>query len=210
MRYTLLLLLGFALGMPSEASATCFRRSCYGCAGSYSSCYGGCYGCYGTRCYGSCYGARWSGGCYGCYGSTYSAYNHAAYWGTGYGYAQYYQSGTPYSQKPLPPASVNRTSNYYEQGQMDRKVRLEVIVNDPGASIIIDGASTSSTGTTRTYESPELEINKDYTYTVTMKRGTSSQPEGDTRTVLVRAGDKVVIDFTQPSKMLPETIVLPK
>lgn len=89
-------------------------------------------------------------------------------------------------------------------------MRLEVIVKDPAAIVTIDGFSTTSTGTARTYESPDLELNKDYYYTVSMKRNFHAQEAIDTRTVFVRAGDKAVIDFTQPGKTVPETIQSPK
>lgn len=74
-----------------------------------------------------------------------------------------------------------------------------MIVDDPQAKITIDGHATSSTGTLRHYESSEVELYRDFTYTVALHRNGIPSRESDTRTVYVKAGDRVVIDFTRVS-----------
>lgn len=194
MRYTLLLLVGVAFSIPSEASACCKRRhSCYGGG------YGGYSGCYGGGHHSGCYGGQYHGGHShsGCYG--HGTVHAGGCWGGGYSHGSTCQGSPQYQNLPAP--SSNRSSQYFESGSnVSRTVRMEVIVNDPSASLTIQGATTTSTGTVRTFESPELEANKDYVYTVTLNR---SNQEKDTRNITVRAGDKVVVDFTQPNPANP-------
>lgn len=199
MRYSVMfLLLGTVVLAPSSANACWRYRSCYGCSGCYGSCsgcYGHCYGCSGCHGgYASCWGCA---GCYGCYGGS----SYGCYGGTYGGGSCWGCYGAPPNNlnSALPAPATNRTSNYYETGSSSSlKVKLQVIVDDPTARITIDGQDTTSTGKVRQYESGELNAFQDFVYTVAIKRNGTLAREDDTRTVYVKAGDQVVIDFSHP------------
>ena len=211
MRYALFTALGLLLSWPAETSASCFGR-CWGrCSGCYGYSYGGCWGsrCYG--CYGGCHG---SGGYYTGYrtGTVYSGYVYNGYaYGTpqgtvwlghpnGYYNGQYH--GTTYHYRPSVPA--NRTSHYHEStASLSHKVKLEVVVADPAGTITIEGTTTTSTGTQRSYESPELEPNKPFYYTIAYQSKDGVNRE--TRTIVVQAGEQVLVDFTKPPPIASST-----
>lgn len=62
---------------------------------------------------------------------------------------------------------------------------------------MIQGAATASTGIQRSFESPILEAEKPFYYTIMYqsKDGTSRE----SRTILVRAGERVLVNFTEPA-----------
>ncbi len=202
MRYTLLLTVGILLSLPAESSASCFGR----CWGSRCS---GCYGCYGSSC-GGCWGSRCSGGywghhfygcsgCYGCYGSYQSSNGFTGCYGTSmrgnvssYSTSSYYQ-GAP-NQNRLTVVQATRTTT---DGKLSRTVKLDVVVPDPAGLILIEGATTASTGTQRSFESPIIEPGKPFQYTITYQSKDGANRE--TRTILVQAGERVVVNFTQPA-----------
>jgi uncharacterized protein (TIGR03000 family) len=70
--------------------------------------------------------------------------------------------------------------------------------------IMIEGVTTSSTGTQRSFESPALESGTPYFYTVAYQSRDGVNRE--TRTVAVQAGEHVVVDFTQPAAVAPGAV----
>jgi uncharacterized protein (TIGR03000 family) len=200
MRYSLLVALGLLCSWPAEAEASCFGR----CWGRCSGCYGGYYaGCYGS-CWGSCHGGCWGGRCYGgwsygysgCYGGCHGVYGTA--WN---GYVSSYNTagyahGASYQYRPSVPAT--RVSNYYDARAIpSRMVKLDVVVADPAGTITIEGVTMTTSGTKRSYESPVLESDTPYYYTIAYQSQDGATRES--RTIVVHAGELVLVDFTQPA-----------
>jgi uncharacterized protein (TIGR03000 family) len=101
--------------------------------------------------------------------------------------------------------SATRTSSYYDASStLSRKVKLEVVVADPAGSLTIEGLATVSTGTQRTFESPELEAGKPFNYTIDYQSRDGNSRES--RTIVVQAGEHVVVDFTRPAPAVSSTI----
>jgi uncharacterized protein (TIGR03000 family) len=67
------------------------------------------------------------------------------------------------------------------------------------AQIWFDGDKTSQTGSFRQFVSPQLEPDKTYTYQIRAKWIKDGGSVEQTRTVAVRAGQHVGVDFLAPS-----------
>jgi uncharacterized protein (TIGR03000 family) len=205
MRYITMVVLGFAIIIPSTASAGCFDRcrghqsSCYGCQGCYGShsCFGyygcsglsRCYGCYGSSCYG-CYGSR---GCHGCYGTSGCYGTNSCCGCTG---------GTVWQSNAAGVTNI-RTSSYYDSSATSaNQVRVKVLLPDSEASLYIQGQKMNLTGNERFFFSPDLEAGKSFTYTIKMQRVVSGKTVDETRSIDVQAGDHVLVDFTRASTVI--------
>ncbi len=68
------------------------------------------------------------------------------------------------------------------------------------AELWFEGQKTAQTGSTRTFHSPDLEPNQDYVYNVHARWQADGKPVDETRKVTVHAGDRVVVNLTQPAK----------
>jgi uncharacterized protein (TIGR03000 family) len=208
MRYTLFLALGLLMTVPAESSASCFGRCwgsrCSGCCGCYGS---SCGGCWGSRCSGGYWGHHFYG-CSGCYGSYQYSNAYSGCYGTpwrghvsSYSPTGYYQVGSNVYRPVI--VQATRTTNYKTtEATASRTVKLDVVVADPAGVVLIEGAATASTGTQRSFESPILEADKPFYYTITYqsKDGTSRE----SRTIQVQAGDRVLVNFTEPAKLMTE------
>jgi uncharacterized protein (TIGR03000 family) len=77
--------------------------------------------------------------------------------------------------------------------------RAVLVVKLPaGATLTIGGHATKQTGAERTFESPPLAAGKTYYYELKSMWKESGQPRTVTRQVLVRAGQRSVVDLTAP------------
>jgi uncharacterized protein (TIGR03000 family) len=68
----------------------------------------------------------------------------------------------------------------------------------PDAEIWFEGEKTSQTGSFREFYSPPLEPDQTYTYEIRVKWIQGGTPVAQTRTIAVRAGQHVGIDFLAP------------
>jgi len=134
----------------------------YGYNGYYPSGAGGYYGYANTPGY---YGNNYA------YGYTYpqnSAYSSGYPSTNGYytqpGYGYYYGSMDQNQQYQVQQAQATQPMN--QGDQMGMKARLRVTMPAPDARLTINGAQMQQTGTDRVFESPPLEPNKSYTYTL--------------------------------------------
>jgi uncharacterized protein (TIGR03000 family) len=75
--------------------------------------------------------------------------------------------------------------------------RIRVIVPDD-AQVFFDGTLTTQTGAQREFVSPPLVPGSRYTYSLRARWTADGRPVEQTRTVPVRAGAKVLVDFTSP------------
>jgi uncharacterized protein (TIGR03000 family) len=146
-------------------------------------------------------------------GSGYQPYNSSPSYGTNYDYAYPYTGYSgyrAYGEARLSPGGLYGPLNtilpdmaLQERPPADltpQAVTLEVKVPNPAAEVFVEGGKTRSVGLDRTFVSPKMEAGTRYTYEV-MARWTQDGKEVEqTRRVPVRAGEKVVVDFTRPEK----------
>jgi uncharacterized protein (TIGR03000 family) len=79
--------------------------------------------------------------------------------------------------------------------------RVEVIVPSADAAVWFQGVKTSQTGTIREFVSPPLARGSSYSYTVRARwRSADGAPVTQTRTVPVRPGQRVRVDFSVPEE----------
>jgi uncharacterized protein (TIGR03000 family) len=174
--YSVVLMMAMTTGAETP---DCGRR--HGCNGG---CNGGCYGggCYG----GGCYGGRggWGGGCTGCAGV--------------YGY--------PGGIRVMPGAETKpplkeKPKEEKPKKEEDVAAPAKLIINLPaGSRLLIDGVPTEvRDGTTRTFETPELQPGQDYTYRLTalVPRGGRTNLVVEQR-VAVRSGKAITVDLLPP------------
>lgn len=179
MRVLALCIFGMALCLPSEANAQ--HRGRRG-------------------------GDRWYGGSRGYYNPYYNGgKRYYPSWSFGFGsyFPGYYSYPQTYYYESVP-----RTSYYFDNTDTTiqsiptfarNQARVEVRVMHQNDEVLVQGQLMPGSGMTRYFVSPELSIGREYTYTISVRHLTStSRLEEDRRTVDVKAGSNVVVDFTQP------------
>jgi uncharacterized protein (TIGR03000 family) len=148
------------------------------------------YGGYSGFGIGGYFGGINNGGIYGGYNS----YPYGSYGQTGY----YSFPGTRYSSgyfdASVDGATINQVNNTYSN-----RARVDVILPDPNADLIIQGQRMDVTGRNRAFVSPDLASGKVFTYTITMRRTTNGRNEDDTRKIEVQAGSNSTVDFNIPA-----------
>jgi uncharacterized protein (TIGR03000 family) len=186
-RYLALAVLGILVLAPSLASAQIFSGLFRGGrGGNYY------YDNYGSPSYG------WGG-----YGSYYRPYSPGMGW-NGWDYS-YPGTGNSYSYRMpsnnSPYVYDQSYSGVYQAGYnasmgIGNRVRLQVIVPDPNAELLIQGERMNTMGPSRTFISPDLEPGKSFTYTIVMRRPGGGE---ERRTVDVQPGGTYTVDFSRPS-----------
>jgi uncharacterized protein (TIGR03000 family) len=166
--YTAVLMIAVTAGADSVEFGG--RRGCRGgggCSGSYG-CSSSSYGCSGS----------YSGGCCSSYrGGRSSSYNAPGVYSNGVA-----QTTTP-----------NRQS-FYPPGQ--NAVNIRVLVPNADAEIWFDDSTTTQRGMERTFQSPPLDINTRYNYTVKARWTDNGQTVNQERRVEVQPGGQVtIVDF---------------
>jgi uncharacterized protein (TIGR03000 family) len=104
----------------------------------------------------------------------------------------YYTDNSGYTRpanQPFTTTSFSRTAD-----ASDRTAHLRVIVPDPNADVVVDGARTSSTGTVRQFRSPALDDGT-YTYEVRATWLQDGQTRTKTEKIKVSPGSWSVINF---------------
>jgi uncharacterized protein (TIGR03000 family) len=82
----------------------------------------------------------------------------------------------------------------------DAGAGFTVRLPDPNAEVWFDSYQTQQRGTVRQYVSGRLEPEKTYTYRVRARWMENGRPVEQTRSVDVRAGQQVTVDFTSAAK----------
>jgi uncharacterized protein (TIGR03000 family) len=159
---------------------------CTGCSGCHG-CYG-CYGCYGCHgCSGCC------GGCYGCgggYGGSYafsgsyvmSSYNFyscsggSGCWGCGGG--GMYRAPVEPEKPPVPKAPA----------------KVQVTVPDD-TRLFVDNVPYPTMQEKITFDTPQLDADRTYYYTLTVERVRDGKVYRDSRRVDVVAGKETKVEF---------------
>lgn len=155
----------------------------------------------------------------GYYGNSYSL---APYYGLGLAYStQYYASPAYYSpgyyapQYSAPAAAPSSYQSFYPpeadgQGPVPGDAPATVEVRLPaGAELWFGSFQTDQAGSTRRFESPPLTAGRDYTYEVRARWAQAGRPVEQTRTVRVRAGQAVRVDFLTAGPAPPERLTAP-
>jgi len=88
------------------------------------------------------------------------------------------------------------------------QARLQVILPHADAELQIDGQTTTSLGSVRNFDTPELDPGMVHTYTVEAMWKSRGETRRDVRRIDVRAGSRVMVDFTKPASS--EAIGKPK
>ncbi len=211
--YGVVLMMAMAGGAETPAL---FNRGCKGCSGcsgtvtyscSSSSCYGGCKGhrmhkaksckgCCGyvTCCgYATCCGAP-AVACYGapavgCYGSP--VMSHPA--------PVISHPGTPVGP-PVDGKKIEKLNKPPVDNETVEAAPARITITVPSdARVSIDGTMTTSTETTRTFESPILQNGKSYSYTFKAEFVRDGKEVVVTREVSVKAGTDVTVSLENPS-----------
>jgi uncharacterized protein (TIGR03000 family) len=92
----------------------------------------------------------------------------------------------------------------------DGTAHLQLTVPE-NADVVIDGAKTTQTGTTREFVSPVLTPGKRYVYNVTVRyTDAKGKQVEDTRDIRFQANDWFAIDFTRPAPAPAPTLPAPK
>ena len=145
----------------------------------YRACYGcaGCYGCYGCAgCYGvACYG------CAGCYGTTVIEYREV-----------------PTKATPKKPAKPATAQDKMSQGSNSVVLNVQVPAE---ARVVINGLSTSSTGSNRRYVSHGLLSGHRYVFKLQAEVEHEGKLTSQTQTVTVEAGQNAKLVFGLPSSV---------
>lgn len=187
--------------------------SCYSCGCSCFSCYSGCYsGCYSScscySCYSGCYGCGgycYGGGCTGCWsccgGCSCHGFCHCGcYTGCacsgcggccGCGCACY----SPVIVAPVAPvAPVVVPHAKAVEAQAPASV---VVKADRDAVVTVNGQIAARRSAEETFQTPALVPGRSYTYTVTAELERDGKTEKQTKTIVVRAGERSVADFSE-------------
>ncbi len=80
---------------------------------------------------------------------------------------------------------------------------LLVVHLPASATLWIGSSTTQQSGAERRFLSPSLEAGKQYRYELTAAWQEKGQPRKEVREAVVRAGEKVVVDFNTPPKAAP-------
>lgn len=127
-----------------------------------------------------------------------------------YGYDPWYYTPAPivnyYSMNmPIPRVDPSEllesvtSKRTVEAALRPNQARLQVILPNADAELQIDGEPTTSVGSVRNFDTPELDPGMLHTYTVEAMWKSRGETRRDVRRVDVRAGSRVMVDFTKPA-----------
>jgi uncharacterized protein (TIGR03000 family) len=144
------------------------------------------------------------GGYYAPY-SYYGGLGYSPYYlGSGYGYSPSYYYTTPsYGVIPMTyaqPAPMQIRQSYYPvPTTVLQSVSVTVLVPAADAQVWFENRATSQQGTERLFESPLLEPNHNFTYTIKARWLENGKAVDGERRVSVQAGQSVTVNFRESS-----------
>ncbi len=89
-------------------------------------------------------------------------------------------------------------SDGYGEFTPERQAHVIVTVPDANAKVWIQGQLMSESGTRRAFASPMLEPGFTYSYEIRARWGDAQQTTEQTRTINVRPGQEIDVDFSRP------------
>jgi len=130
---------------------------------------------------------------YGSYGSAYPYYGASTY-------PYYYDDSAPYASGAtnyfdVVPPTPQYTSTASPTPTGDNKAHLVIQVPDPNAQVKVNGQKTDSSGTVRTFQSPDLSPGT-YTYDVQATWKENGKNVTESHTVKVEPGAESMVIFT--------------
>lgn len=170
-----------------------------GCCGG---CYGGCYG----GCHGGRHGGRHGGGCCGCMGYSYGCMGYGCM-GMGYGGCMGMGYGGCYGGGMYMPGTIQQgTSGEHIKKKPDEKKKsmlpapATLVVELPAdAKLLIDNEATTSTGSSRVFQSPVLNPGKEYHYTLKAEIVRNGKPVKVEQVVTFEPGEIKSVKMTLPA-----------
>jgi len=188
--YGVVLLLAVTAGGESADLGRKGGRGCHGCSGccGYVSCYGchGCSGCYG--CHG-CYGGYTCHGCCGCYGHVVSCHGCCGCYG--------HVHVPVYSCCGYAPAGGGHAGHGKRAAAESSNAATVVVTLPADAKLTIDGNATTSTSSTRTFETPALDAGKTYSYTLEATYQKDGKAVVVNKKITIEAGKTTNVDLNQ-------------
>jgi uncharacterized protein (TIGR03000 family) len=126
------------------------------------------------------------------------------YLGSGYGYSPSYYYATPsYGVIPMtyaePAPTQIRQSYYGAPAALQQSVSVTVLVPAADAQVWFENRATTQQGMERLFESPPLEPNHNFTYTVKARWLENGRAVDRERRVSVQAGQSVTVNFRESS-----------
>lgn len=178
------------LAMATSADTVDHGRRGGGCNGGYGGCSGYYGGCYGGGCYG---GGYYGGGCCGGGGGYYRGYYNPG----GYAYMNggYYAPGYAYTNGGYQSTDVRQS---FYSGPNQNTAMVQVILPNPDAEVWFDNAPTTQRGMDRFFQSPPLEGQGNYQYTIKAKWNQDGKAVEQERRVDLTPGRPVMVDFRAP------------
>jgi len=128
---------------------------------------------------------------YNSYYDSYYPYGYEPYYPYAYGGDTYMPPADYYPGDAVVPGTAPLPATVAVPAQVD------LIVPDPLAQVWFNDYLTTSTGTNRQFTTPDLQPGTDYTYSVKATWMQNGQPMAREYIVQVRAGARVLVDFTQ-------------
>jgi uncharacterized protein (TIGR03000 family) len=180
------------LAMTTAADTADHGRRGGGCNGGYGGCsgyYGGYGGCYGGG-YGGCSG-YYGGGGYGCGGGGYYRAGYGSYYP---GYA-YMNGGGYYSPGTIVQGQTTDVRQSFYPSSDQNAAMVQVLVPNPDAEVWFDGNATTQRGTERFFQSPPLQGDGRYQYTIKARWNRDGKNVEQERRVDVTPGRPVMVDF---------------
>ena len=151
----------------------------------------------GNIVYGDGYGNYGYGGSYLPFGGAFLPFGGAnlpdVYAGSPENNPNYYDVAPNYSAPPL-----RRRQTYYIAPIAPQQfVRLVVLVPTAGAQVWFQNQATAQTGTRRSFDSPPLAPNHEFTYTIKARWMEGGKAIEQERQVHVHAGQNITVDFRE-------------
>jgi len=120
--------------------------------------------------------------------------------GTVYGSNTYVEPNAPLMMPSDTPRAERRSDYYSPEGSRVTGGEMPVIIDvltPATAEITFEGAKTTQTGSRRLFISPPIKSGQNYIYEIKVKWLENGKPIAHTRTVPVRAGQRLMVDLTR-------------
>lgn len=118
------------------------------------------------------------------------------------GYSRGYYNGSPYGTQyyyadPVVqiPATEVRQSFYSDPSFTQQSASINVLLRAPDAQVWFDNAATSQRGMDRSFHTPALEPNRNFTYLIKARWNENGRTVERERSVTVQAGQSITVDF---------------
>jgi uncharacterized protein (TIGR03000 family) len=123
--------------------------------------------------------------------------------GTTYAFRPYYGGYLPNSyttpavtMQPAPADSGITQAGYVQPAPAEASAEITLQIPDSSAQVWVNGTLTRQSGTSRTFESPALRTDRDFTYEIRARWNENGREFDQTRQVKVRGGQRENVAFS--------------